>query len=473
MAIGLLPAGLLLFYIYKMDRIEKEPKGLLVGLFFLGVGATIPTVIVEVLLSILNNGIFFGSFTNDYEYLYVDGRVYLYEFVNNFFGIALVEEGFKWLFMFLLTRKSKSFNCLFDGVVYAAFVSLGFAAAENVMYVFTGGLVTGMLRMITAVPAHCAFSVVMGTFYGKWFVSRNTGALEKNLYQNGVITQAPKGFGAGKYLLLSLVVPIAIHGFYDFCCTFTDVSWVYWVLLFLLLVFLYIICFRNVYVLSKKDAYITYLCMEKVLERYPDTAGYLCRMPEHIVFFTPQVIQASIMNREPHGVKITANNLYYAHPLPVVKPKPVPQPVYPQPQPMQYGQPVMNQPQAQPMPYAQPMNQPQAQPMQYAQPMHQPQAQPMPYAQPMNQPQAQPMPYVRPMNQPQAQPIPYAQPMNQPRPVQNAQPGYSNGGRPVVDEEPYTTQLDHLEPVGGYRRLGGTPTVQFPDQSQNPYYTQR
>ena len=50
MVIGLLPAALLLFYIYKMDRIEKEPKGLLVGLFFLGVGATIPTIIVEVLL---------------------------------------------------------------------------------------------------------------------------------------------------------------------------------------------------------------------------------------------------------------------------------------------------------------------------------------------------------------------------------------------------------------------------------------
>ena len=462
MAIGLLPAGLLLFYIYKMDRIEKEPKGLLVGLFFLGVGATIPTMIVEMLLSTVNNGLFFGQYNTQYEYTFVDGRVYLYEFVNNFFGIALVEEGFKWLFMFLLTRKSKSFNCLFDGVVYAAFVSLGFAAAENVMYVFTGGLVTGMLRMITAVPAHCAFSVVMGTFYGKWFVSRNAGALEKNLYQNGVITTAPKGFGAGRFLLLSLVVPMAIHGFYDFCCIFTDVSWVYWVLLFLLLIFLYIICFRNVYVLSKKDAYITYLCMEKVLERYPNTAGYLCRMPEHIVFFTPQVIQASIMNREPHGVKITANNLYYAHPLPVTKPKP--QPVYPQPQPMQqYGQPVMRQPQAQPMQYAQPMNQPQ--PVQYAQPISQPQ--PVPYAQPISQPQ--PVPYAQPISQPQ--PVPYAQPM--PQPVQNAQPDYSNGGRPVVDEEPYTTQLDNLEPVGGYRRLGGTPTVRFPDQSQNPYYTQR
>ncbi|MBK6088140.1 PrsW family glutamic-type intramembrane protease [Ruminococcus difficilis] len=514
MVIGLLPAALLLFYIYKMDRIEKEPKGLLVGLFFLGVGATIPTIVVEVLLSILNNGIFFGSFTNEYEYLFVDGKVYLYEFVNNFFGIALVEEGFKWLFMFLLTRKSKSFNCLFDGVVYAAFVSLGFAAAENVMYVFTGGLVTGVLRMITAVPAHCAFSVVMGYFYGKWFINRNAGALEKNLYQNGVIMTTPKGFGEGKFLLLSLVVPMAIHGFYDFCCTFTSYSWVYWVLLFLLLIFLYIVCFRNVYALSKKDAYITYLCMEKVLERYPDTAGYLCRMPEHIVFFTPQVIQTSIMNREPHGVKITANNMYYAHPMPVTRPKPAPQPVYPQPQPIQYGQPMnvpqaqpmqygqpmnrpqaqpmqysqpiqysqpMNRPQAQPMQYGQPMNRPQAQPIQYSQPMNGSQAQPMQYGQPMNAPQAQPMQYGQPMNAPQAQPMQYSQPVNQPQaqsapyaqPLQTTQPDYSNGGRPVVDEEPYTTQLDNLEPVGGYRRLGGTPTIQFPDQSQNPYYTQQ
>ncbi len=468
MVIGLLPAALLLFYIYKMDRIEKEPKGLLIGLFFLGVGATIPTIIVEVLLSILNNGIFFGSFTNDYEYLAVDGRVYLYEFVNNFFGIALVEEGFKWLFMFLLTRKNKNFNCLFDGVVYAAFVSLGFAAAENVMYVFTGGLVTGMLRMITAVPAHCAFSVVMGYFYGKWFISRNAGALEKNLYQNRVIVTAPRGFGAGKYLLLSLIVPMAIHGFYDFCCTFTSYSWVYWFLLFLLLIFLYIVCFRTVYVLSKKDAYITYLCMEKVLERYPDTAGYLCRMPEHIVFFMPQVIQASIMNREPHGVKITANNMYYAHPLPVTKPKPAPQPVYPQPQPMQYAQPV-NRPQPQPMQYAQPVNRPQAQPIQYAQPVNRPPAQPVKYAQPMNRPQAQPVQYAQPMNRPPAQPMQYTQPMNgaQSQPMQYAQPG------PAAGQAPYTTQPGNLEPVGGYRRLGGTPTVSLPDQNQNPYHTQQ
>ena len=412
--IGLLPAVLLMIYIYNKDRIEKEPKGLLVGLFFLGVAAVIPTMIVEALLSVVNNAIFFGKYIVEYEYTVVDGRVYLYEFVNNFFGVALVEEGFKWLFMFLITRKCKNFNCLFDGVVYAAFVSLGFAAAENVMYVFMGGLSTGAMRFFTAVPAHCAFSVVMGTFYGKWFVCRNAGALEKHLYQNRIIMTAPRGFGAGKYLLLSLLIPMAIHGFYDFCCHFTSVSWIYWFLLFVLLVVLYVICFRNVNVLSKKDAYITYLCMEKVLERYPYSDNYLCRMPEHALYFMPAVIQASIMSREPHGVKVTANHLYYAHPLPEVRT----QPVYPQP--VQYAQPPMQQP------------------MQYVQP-------------PMQQPQ--PTPYARPIQHTQsAVDRPYAQR------VQNVPP--------AAEMNPYTGQGNSS--AGGYHPYGGAPT-QAPGQNQNPY----
>ena len=428
-AIGMLPAVLLLVYIFHKDRIEKEPIGLLIGLFFLGVVAVIPTMIAEALLSLVNNAIFFGHYTVKYDYTVVDGNAYLYEFVNNFFGIALVEEGFKWLFMFLITRKSKNFNCLFDGVVYAAFVSLGFAAAENVMYVFMGGLTTGAMRFLTAVPAHCAFSVVMGAFYGRWFVCRNAGALEKHLYQNRVIMTAPKGFGAGKYLLLSLLLPMAIHGFYDFCCRFTSVSWIYWFLLFVLLVVLYVICFRNVGVLSKKDAYITYLCMEKVLERYPYAADWLCRMPEHALYFMPAVIQASIMSREPHGVKVTANNLYYAHPLPVVKT----QPVYPQPVP--YVQQSTQQPVQPPIPQ-------QPQPVQYAQPPIQP-PHPTPYAQPIQ--------YTQPgADRPQAQR------------VQDASP--------AAEMNPYTGQGN--DPAESYRPYGGSPT-QSPDQGYNPYTTQR
>ncbi|MDP3448570.1 MAG: PrsW family glutamic-type intramembrane protease [Eubacteriales bacterium] len=46
---ALLPALLLMRYIYRKDKIEKEPKGMLVGLVFLGVAAAIVAVILETL----------------------------------------------------------------------------------------------------------------------------------------------------------------------------------------------------------------------------------------------------------------------------------------------------------------------------------------------------------------------------------------------------------------------------------------
>ena len=59
------------------------------------------------------------------------GRI-LYALFTNFIATALVEEGFKWIALHLATIKISEFDSLFDGVVYGAFVSLGFAALENV-----------------------------------------------------------------------------------------------------------------------------------------------------------------------------------------------------------------------------------------------------------------------------------------------------------------------------------------------------
>ena len=160
--LALLPAAALMFYIYKMDRAEKEPVGLLIGLFFAGVGSTIPAIILEIFAECSINAVFCGVFAQgEPESFSSDASFFLYYFIKNFFGIALMEEGVKFFFMFLITRKNKNFNCLFDGVVYAVFVSLGFAAAENILYVYQLGVGNALLRMVTAVPAHCFFAVFM------------------------------------------------------------------------------------------------------------------------------------------------------------------------------------------------------------------------------------------------------------------------------------------------------------------------
>jgi RsiW-degrading membrane proteinase PrsW (M82 family) len=46
-------------------------------------------------------------------------------------------------------------------------VSMGFAAFENILYVFQGGFKVALLRAFTAIPAHATFGVIMGYYMGK------------------------------------------------------------------------------------------------------------------------------------------------------------------------------------------------------------------------------------------------------------------------------------------------------------------
>jgi len=106
--------------------------------------------------------------------------------------------------LFFLKRRTwndPNFNYRFDGVVYAVFVSLGFAAYENILYVFNYGLSTALLRAVSAVPAHMSFAVVMGVFYGRARLLENRGA-----------------YGAARLSrALALLAAVTLHGFYDAC----------------------------------------------------------------------------------------------------------------------------------------------------------------------------------------------------------------------------------------------------------------
>ena len=94
---GLLPAIVLCVYIYIKDRVEKEPLGLLIKLLIAGVVICFPVVLFEEILL----DIFKGN-----------------AILENFVGIALVEEGFKLIAVLIFTKNNKEFNaklCLKDG----------------------------------------------------------------------------------------------------------------------------------------------------------------------------------------------------------------------------------------------------------------------------------------------------------------------------------------------------------------------
>lgn len=185
---AVLPAIVLLRYIYRHDRIEKEPPVLLMQLLLQGVLSAFAAILLETVGMWILPGI-------------VEEGTNLYYILLSFLVIAVSEEGAK---LFFLKRRSwwePNFNYMFDGIVYAVFVSLGFAAFENIKYVFDYGLSVAFSRAFLAVPAHMAFAVFMGIFYGRAKCQMNRG----------------NAAAAKSNLAAGFLTAVLLHGFYDAC----------------------------------------------------------------------------------------------------------------------------------------------------------------------------------------------------------------------------------------------------------------
>ncbi len=185
-AAAVIPAVLLLIYVYKADRLEKEPASLLGVLLLQGIISTALAAYAERIGARLLNAV-------------LSEDSLLYQLLFNFLVVGLAEEGFKFLLLRWRTWRSPYFNCQFDGVVYAVFVSLGFALWENIDYVVMYGFGTAVLRAVTAIPGHACFGVFMGAWYG--------------------LAKSHERHGHARYakvcLRLSLICPIVLHGIYD------------------------------------------------------------------------------------------------------------------------------------------------------------------------------------------------------------------------------------------------------------------
>jgi protease PrsW len=160
--LALAPVLTILIYIYFRDKYEKEPIGLLLKGFFAGVIIMIPCAFIEIPISAI----------------FPSSEPYSSAVWNGFMVAGLVEELLKFVCVMLLFWRNKNFNEKFDGIVYAVFVSLGFAALENIFYVFDSGLSVGLLRAFTAVPAHALFGIIMGFYIGlARFEQTKTGSM--------------------------------------------------------------------------------------------------------------------------------------------------------------------------------------------------------------------------------------------------------------------------------------------------------
>lgn len=187
---AVIPAVILMVYIYRKDTLEKEPSALLGKLVLFGIVSTIPAVILES----VGSSVLSGVFSTD---------SFPYALFMNFLVIGGAEEGSKFFFLKRKSWQSSDFNCQFDGVVYAVFVSLGFALLENILYVLQYGFSTAVARALLSVPGHACFGVFMGAYYGM-----------AKRYENGGCPQ-----NCRNCLRRSVLIPMLLHGIYDFIAT--------------------------------------------------------------------------------------------------------------------------------------------------------------------------------------------------------------------------------------------------------------
>ena len=144
LGLSILPVVVLMIYIYRQDKYQKEPIKSLSKAFFGGfLAISLDFVIV--------------GFTNR---IWVSDTV----FYCAFWEAGFPEELSKLLIFLIFIWRDKNFDEYFDGIIYASFIGLGFACVENIGYVFEFGFGTGVVRALLSVPGHFLFGVVMGYF---------------------------------------------------------------------------------------------------------------------------------------------------------------------------------------------------------------------------------------------------------------------------------------------------------------------
>lgn len=119
------------------------------------------------------------------------------DFFNAFANIAITEEGLKFLLVHLFIIKSKKQSSAYDIIKILLLTSLSFALFENIVYVNffyeSMGMDVAFLRLYTAIPMHAICGISMGYFIFNHKQTKNK-----------------------LYLILAILIPLIMHGGYDY-----------------------------------------------------------------------------------------------------------------------------------------------------------------------------------------------------------------------------------------------------------------
>ncbi len=170
--LGILPALIWLTF-YLHEDAHPEPKAMIFQVFLLGM-AIVPVVLqVEILYDK-----FLSRF---FPFLVANQQVSL---ISIFAGIAIIEEFFKFLVVKIRVFYDRNFDEPVDAMVYMIVSALGFAALENIIYLFRpgneallDGLNTALVRFVSATLLHALASGFVGYGIARSFFSTKKAPL--------------------------------------------------------------------------------------------------------------------------------------------------------------------------------------------------------------------------------------------------------------------------------------------------------
>ncbi|WP_066294216.1 glutamic-type intramembrane protease PrsW [Bacillus sp. FJAT-29937] len=199
---GIAPGLALLSYFYLKDQYGSEPVFTVFRTFLFGAILVFPIAFIQYVL--------------EKEYNIQSSLI------NAFLSSGMLEEFFKWFILFYAVYQHVDFDEPYDGIVYGASVSLGFASLENILYLISYGLEHAIGRALLPVSSHALFGVIMGYYIGKGKFSATSKA---------------------KWIMLSFLFPVILHGTYDFILI-TQENWL--IIMFPFMIFLWWFGLRKV-----------------------------------------------------------------------------------------------------------------------------------------------------------------------------------------------------------------------------------
>ena len=181
LSVTILPPILIVIIFAASDKF-KEPNKEIFLVFISGILITIPAYIANTFLI---------------QDVYANYPFISESLVSSFLSAAVVEEGLKFAVLYFVVYRLREFNEPMDAMVYGVCVSLGFAASENIFYVYYldigEPIYVAIFRMFMAIPAHGIFGAMMGYFFMRYvFIHKS------------------------KSLFFSFLIPFLLHGFYNY-----------------------------------------------------------------------------------------------------------------------------------------------------------------------------------------------------------------------------------------------------------------